>query len=74
MAQHFPDYLSGTRCPCGHGVEHPSVEEKPVFGFIGWLKLLNGIDTIPKKIEYRCRDCGSVVGVTRDVAVRREFR
>lgn len=61
-------------CRCGHNVGHPAVEAKPAYGFWGWLKLLNGISTLPKKVEYRCKKCGSVVAITRAPDVLHQYR
>ncbi len=74
MADKFPAHLSGRTCRCGHGIEHPLVEAKPVHGFFAWAKLLNGIDTLPKRVEYRCRKCGTPLGTTTDKEVLREYR
>ncbi len=65
---------SPVTCRCGHDRAHPQVEARPVHGFWGWLKLLNGISTLPKRVEYRCRKCGTVLGATRDEHVRYQFR
>lgn len=50
------------------------MEAKPVYGFWGWLKLLNGISTLPKKVVYRCRTCGQALGVSRASDVLHQYR
>jgi hypothetical protein len=61
-------------CSCGHDRHHPDVDAIPSFGVWAWIMLLNGASGTPKKITYKCRRCGQVLGVTRDPRVLKTFR
>ncbi len=61
-------------CRCGYSRTHRMVEARPVFGFWAWFLLLNGASGRPKKVVYRCRRCGTILGETRERDVLEEWR
>lgn len=60
-----PDEVLST-CSCGYTPDHPFVEARGDYGFLGWFALLNGASATPKRLTYRCRRCGESLGTTRD--------
>ena len=61
-------------CRCGHGIDHNRVDAKPTYGVLAWFMLLMGATWPPKKITYRCRNCGEKLYATKNPAVLRKFR
>ncbi|MCB1177419.1 MAG: hypothetical protein KDK36_07565 [Leptospiraceae bacterium] len=47
-------------CKCGTDKTSPDAEPIVKYTVMGMLKLIWGITTIPKSVEYRCRKCGRV--------------
>jgi len=55
-------------CRCGYTRAHHMVSADPQYTVLGWLKLVAGITSRPKKIQWRCRRCDQVIASTTDAA------
>lgn len=55
-------------CGCNKTVEDESVITEPQYGFFANLTLLFGVTAAPKRIDYRCLQCGKVIASTEDAA------
>jgi hypothetical protein len=59
------------RCSCGHDRDHYMVEPVPEYSTSGWLTVIFGISTIPKRIKYRCCCCKEIIDETTDPEILR---
>lgn len=48
-------------CRCGHDRTHYMVTKDFEYSKGGWLTVLFGISTAPKKLKYRCTNCKDVI-------------
>ena len=56
-------------CPCGYGIGHLMVSELAVFSAWGtFMAFFMGVTTRPKRIDYQCRVCKTVLYSTTDDA------
>jgi hypothetical protein len=55
-------------CGCNKTPQDDSVITEPQYGFLANLTLLFGVTAAPKRIDFRCLDCGKVIGSTDDAA------
>ena len=46
----------------------------PIYGLIGWSKLIMGISAMPKYVEYRSKKTGKVIARTRKREVLMRFK
>jgi hypothetical protein len=62
------------RCPCGFDRHHGLVRPEPKYGLGGTLALVfAGAGARPKRIDYRCQRCNTVIESVTDPAVLRAF-
>lgn len=54
------------QCRCGFGVEHHFVSPHLKYSTWGWLWMLWGVNSMPREVQFVCRQCGEVVDRTSD--------
>lgn len=65
--------MSDNKCPCGYEIGNPQVHPEPKYSLGGWLLLLCGATPTPRHAAYTCGRCGTVLGITRDPKILKEF-
>ncbi len=55
-------------CGCHKTPLDESVITEPQYSFFANLTLLFGVTAAPKRIDYRCLECGKVIHTTEDPA------
>ncbi len=63
------------KCGCGkvRTLDDGAIISDPAYGFWANLTLLWGVTAAPRRIDYRCVQCGQVVGSTNDPQALRSF-
>ena len=62
------------RCRHGRDKSDPAVRAEYRYGFIASFALLSGYTALPKRIDFICPDCGTVVGSITDRPTLKKFR
>ena len=65
--------LRGT-CSCGHDFEHYMVSANNDYTFWGWVLVWTGVSATPKRVRFRCRDCGETFAETDDPELCKRYR
>jgi hypothetical protein len=60
-------------CRCGHGRDHKMVTAESEHGALGYLRLIIGGTPVPRKVKFRCRQCGQLFDESVDYDVRRQY-
>lgn len=63
---HPDEAAGGPTCRCGFGLDHHFVSEKLEYGVRGWLWNFLGVNAMPTRIRFVCRQCGEVLRETTD--------
>lgn len=53
-------------CRCGHHRDHFMVAKDAEYSVGGWVTVLLGISTVPRRIKYRCTLCGEILDTVSD--------
>jgi hypothetical protein len=53
-------------CGCKRTLSDGAIVSEPSYGFFANLTLLFGVTASPRRIDYRCVQCGKVVWATSD--------
>lgn len=53
-------------CRCGHDRKHFMISKDAEYSFGGWLTVLLGISTVPRRLKYRCTLCGEILETVND--------
>lgn len=48
-------------CRCGYTREHHFVSPKLDYGLVGWFWILVGVNAMPRRVRYICRQCGETL-------------
>ncbi len=60
-------------CRCGHTRDHKKVTAETEHGVLGYVRLMIGGTPMPKRVHFRCRDCGQVIETSEDPAVLAQY-
>lgn len=55
-------------CGCKRTLDDAAIVSEPKYGFVANLTLLWGVTAAPKRIDFRCVQCGKVVASSSDPA------
>ena len=61
-------------CSCGHDRYHHHARADLTHGGGGWLALVNGVSSTPKRIVFTCAVCGETFEDTVDPEVLKQYR
>jgi hypothetical protein len=64
----------GPRCPCGYHEDHTMVSAVRRYDVFGWFLLTMGISAKPKRIDYQCRRCDTILRSETDPEVLHRSR
>lgn len=53
-------------CGCNRTLNDGAIVSDPKYGFMANMTLLFGITAAPKRIDFRCVQCGKTVATTTD--------
>lgn len=65
---------TGPRCPCGYDESHTMVSAVRRYDVFGWFLLTMGISAKPKRIDYQCRRCDTILRSETDPEVLHRSR
>ncbi|MCB1323968.1 MAG: hypothetical protein H7A21_01465 [Spirochaetales bacterium] len=62
----MPEEISETlpACRCGHNRHSKAVDREAEYSLVGWFLLSFGLTARPKRIKFRCRECGRLFDAT----------
>lgn len=55
-------------CGCNRTLNDGAIVSEPKYGFMANMTLLFGITAAPKRIDFRCVQCGKTVATSSDPA------
>jgi len=69
----MPGPEEARECGCGvrRALTDPAVSAEPRYGFWRSMTLLFGVTAGPKRIDYVCMSCGTVIASSSDAALLR---
>jgi hypothetical protein len=63
------------RCACGHVRSDKQIRAEPRWSVLGSLALfLAGVSARPKEVAFVCDECGTVLEISKDLALRESHR
>lgn len=61
-------------CSCGHDFAHYMVSPDNDYTFWGWVLVWTGVSAQPRKVRFKCRDCGETFAETEDPVLCSRYR
>lgn len=65
--------MEGRTCKCGHGRKHKRVSVDAEHSVLGYVRLIIGGTPVPKRVKFRCLECGQVFDESAEREVCEQF-